>query len=36
MNISESAIAQVVLIDSELDQAELELRAFIDGLSENE
>ena len=36
MNISESAIAQVALMDRELDRAEPELRAFIDRLSEDE
>lgn len=36
MNISKSAIAQVVLMDRELDRAEPELRAFIDRLSEDE
>ncbi|MEX0283982.1 MAG: DUF3775 domain-containing protein [Paracoccaceae bacterium] len=36
MNLSRHAIAQVVLMDRELDRAEPELRAFIDRLSEDE
>ncbi len=36
MEISKSAIAQVVLMDRELDRAEPELRAFIDRMSEEE
>lgn len=36
MDISKSAIAQVVLMDRELSRAEPELRAFIDRMSEEE
>lgn len=36
MEISKSAIAQVVLMDRELNRAEPELRAFIDRMGEDE